>query len=106
MGTVSIPGAFTATEVVTAYKAGGDLIKVFPASNPQYIKDLKGPLDHIPLMPTGGVNLQNIREFQKAGAVAFGIGSSLVDAKQKLTPEYLRELTQKATQFVHTVNNV
>lgn len=104
-GVVSIPGAFTATEIVTAYKAGADIIKVFPASNPQYIKDLRGPLSHIPLMPTGGINLQNISEFQKAGAVAFGIGSSLVDVKQLITEDYLKGLTHKAAQFVEAINS-
>ena len=102
-GKVSIPGAFTATEIVTAYKAGADLIKVFPASNPQYIKDLKGPLNHIPMMPTGGVNLANIKDFQKAGAVAFGIGSSLVDTKQAIADEYLHDLTGKAMLFIKAV---
>ena len=102
-GKLSIPGAFTATEIVTAYKAGADLIKVFPASNPQYIKDLMGPLSHIPMMPTGGVNLHNIADFKKAGAVAFGIGSSLVDTKQAITKTYLEQLTSKAKQFVQAV---
>jgi 2-dehydro-3-deoxyphosphogluconate aldolase / (4S)-4-hydroxy-2-oxoglutarate aldolase len=103
-GIVSIPGAFTATEIVTAYKAGADMIKVFPATSPQYIKELKGPLNHIPLMPTGGINLLNIKDFQKAGAVAFGIGSALVDVKQELTKEYLKQLTEKARLFVQAIN--
>lgn len=103
-GKVSIPGAFSATEIVTAYKAGADLIKVFPASNPQYIKDLIGPLSHIPMMPTGGVNLENIQDFKKAGGVAFGIGSSLVDTKQAITKTYLEQLTSKAKQFVQAVS--
>ena len=102
-GKVSIPGAFTATEIVTAYKAGADLIKVFPASSPQYIKDLMAPLSHIPMMPTGGINLENIKDFKKAGAVAFGIGSSLVDTKQAITKTYLEQLTTKAKQFVQSV---
>jgi 2-dehydro-3-deoxyphosphogluconate aldolase / (4S)-4-hydroxy-2-oxoglutarate aldolase len=104
-GVVSIPGAFTATEIVTAYKAGADMIKVFPATSPQYIKELKGPLDHIPLMPTGGINLQNIKDFQKAGAVAFGIGSALVDVKQEMTKEYLKQLTEKARLFIQAINH-
>lgn len=102
-GKVSIPGAYTATEIVTAYKAGGDLIKVFPASNPQYIKDLMGPLSHIPMIPTGGINLDNIRDFKKAGGVAFGIGSSLVDTKRAITKTYLDQLTAMAKQFVEAV---
>ncbi|HEX4850649.1 MAG TPA: bifunctional 4-hydroxy-2-oxoglutarate aldolase/2-dehydro-3-deoxy-phosphogluconate aldolase, partial [Puia sp.] len=68
---VSIPGAFTPTEILQAYSMGGDIIKVFPARlGPDYIRDILAPLPHIPLMPTGGVNLENIREFKKAGAIA------------------------------------
>ena len=102
---VSIPGAFTATEIVSAFNAGADIVKVFPALNPQYIKDLMGPLSHIPLIPTGGINPDNINAFQKAGAVAFGIGSSLVNASQQITEEALQQLSGKASQFVQAVNN-
>ena len=102
-GSVCIPGAYTPTEILTGYSAGGDLIKVFPANSPSYLKDIAGPLPHIPLLPTGGVNLDNIREFKKAGAVGFGLGGSLVDLKQEITPEYLALLTQKAKQFVEAV---
>ena len=104
-GVVNIPGAYTATEIVQAYQYGGDIIKVFPATSPAYIKDLLGPLSHIPLLPTGGVNLENINEFKKAGAVGFGIGSALVDTKKEVTPEYLTELTQQAWKFVQAINN-
>ena len=97
---VSIPGAFTATEILTAYRNGADIIKVFPASaGAGYFRDLRGPLPHIPLMPTGGVSLENISDFHKAGAVAFGIGSALVDGKQPVTDEYLRQLTETAVKF-------
>jgi 2-dehydro-3-deoxyphosphogluconate aldolase/(4S)-4-hydroxy-2-oxoglutarate aldolase len=102
---VSIPGAFTATEILTAYQAGADIVKVFPAMNPQYISNLRGPLSHIPLMPTGGININNIGEFQKAGGVAFGVGSSLVDAGQQITGDSLRQLTRRADQFVQAVKN-
>lgn len=102
-GAVSIPGAFTATEIVTAYQAGADLIKVFPGTSPQYIKELKAPLSHIPMMPTGGINFANIREYKKAGAAAFGIGSSLVDTKQTITKEYLAQLTANGKQFIEAV---
>ncbi|OGX83835.1 bifunctional 4-hydroxy-2-oxoglutarate aldolase/2-dehydro-3-deoxy-phosphogluconate aldolase [Hymenobacter glacialis] len=103
-GAVSIPGAFTATEILQAYEHGGDIIKVFPASvGATYFKDIAGPLPFIPLMPTGGVSLDNIRNFQKAGAVAFGLGSALVDTSQPVTEEYLRQLTEKARQFVQAV---
>jgi len=103
-GVVSIPGSYTATEILKAYDAGADIIKVFPASNPQYIKDIRGPLSHIPLMPTGGVNISNIAAFQDAGAVAFGIGSSLVDGKQKVTKEYLSFITIRAAEFVKAIS--
>ena len=102
-GVVSIPGAYTATEILQAYKKGGDIIKVFPATSPDYIKNILGPLPHIPLLPTGGVHLENIKEFKQAGAVGFGIGSALVDTKKEVTPEYLIALTEKARQFVQAV---
>jgi 2-dehydro-3-deoxyphosphogluconate aldolase / (4S)-4-hydroxy-2-oxoglutarate aldolase len=103
-GAVSIPGAYTATEIVNAYSNGGDIIKIFPASSPKYIKELRGPLSHIPMMPTGGINLENILEFQKAGAVVFGIGGALVDTKQKLTDEYLKQVTNNARKFVEVIS--
>lgn len=103
-GIISIPGAYTATEIVNAYTNGGDIIKIFPASNPNYIKELRGPLSHISMMPTGGINPDNILEFQKAGAVAFGIGSALVDTKQKLTDEYLKQVTNNARKFVQAIS--
>ncbi|OGX86642.1 2-dehydro-3-deoxyphosphogluconate aldolase [Hymenobacter lapidarius] len=103
-GAASIPGAFTATEILKAYEHGGDIIKVFPASvGATYFKDIAGPLPFIPLMPTGGVSLDNVRDFQKAGAVAFGLGSALVDTSQPVTENYLRQLTEKARQFVQAV---
>lgn len=104
-GAVSIPGAYTATEILKAYEYGGDIIKVFPASasGAGYFKDIAGPLPFIPLMPTGGVSLANIRSFQEAGAVAFGLGSALVDTRQAVTEEYLTQLTARAQQFVAAV---
>ena len=105
-GAVSIPGAYSPTEILKAYRNGGDLIKVFPASaGAAYIRDIRGPLDHIPLMPTGGVNLENIAEFKKAGAVAFGIGSALVNTKNEITEEYLQELTIRARKFRQSVSS-
>ncbi len=81
---VCIPGALTPTEVVTAWKAGADLVKVFPCGpvgGPKYIKALKGPLPQIELVPTGGVSLETVPEFIKAGAAAVAVGSELVDLK-------------------------
>jgi 2-dehydro-3-deoxyphosphogluconate aldolase/(4S)-4-hydroxy-2-oxoglutarate aldolase len=101
LGAVSIPGAFTATEVLAAWRGGADIVKVFPASvGASYIKDLRGPLPQILLMPTGGVNLHNIREFRAAGAVAYGIGSALVPAGQETTPGALDALRQRAVDYI------
>jgi 2-dehydro-3-deoxyphosphogluconate aldolase / (4S)-4-hydroxy-2-oxoglutarate aldolase len=103
-GIVSIPGAYTATEVVNAFAHGGDIIKIFPATNAEYIKVLRGPLSHIPMMPTGGITLENISEFKRVGAVAFGIGTSLVDVKHKITDEYLNRVTENAHRFVQAIS--
>ena len=101
LGAVSIPGAFTPTEIVNAFNSGGEIIKVFPASsNVNYIKEIRAPLPFIPLMPTGGITLDNIKDFQKAGAVAFGIGTALVNTREKVTDEYLEKLTVIANEFV------
>ncbi|WP_017729388.1 bifunctional 4-hydroxy-2-oxoglutarate aldolase/2-dehydro-3-deoxy-phosphogluconate aldolase [Halalkalibacterium ligniniphilum] len=104
-GVLSIPGALTPTEILTAYEHGADLIKVFPASafGPRYLKDVHGPLPHIPLMPTGGLDLDNVGEYIKAGAVAAGIGSSLVNTKKAMDDAYFAELEHKAAQFVQAV---
>ncbi|GAF24010.1 bifunctional 4-hydroxy-2-oxoglutarate aldolase/2-dehydro-3-deoxy-phosphogluconate aldolase [Shouchella hunanensis] len=106
-GKVSIPGAFTPTEILSAYECGADFIKVFPARmGPEYIKDIKGPLPHIPLVPTGGVNERNVQAFLSAGGVACGIGSSLVNTSEAVTKQSLEELTRKAEHFVSlTVNS-
>jgi len=98
---VSVPGAFTATEILTAWRSGADIVKVFPASvGASYLRDIRGPLPQIRLMPTGGVNLGNIREFRAAGAVAYGIGSALVPAGQETTTEALDALRQRAVDYI------
>ncbi|WP_085524613.1 bifunctional 4-hydroxy-2-oxoglutarate aldolase/2-dehydro-3-deoxy-phosphogluconate aldolase [Tuberibacillus sp. Marseille-P3662] len=105
-GVVSIPGAMTPTEILTAYEHGADLIKVFPANimGPGYIKDIQGPLPQIPLMPTGGVHLDNIKTYFDNGAVAAGLGSALVNTKQPINESTLAQLTDKAKQFVKAIN--
>ncbi|PLR81662.1 2-dehydro-3-deoxyphosphogluconate aldolase [Bacillus canaveralius] len=104
-GVVSIPGALTPTEILTAYENGADIIKVFPANvfGPSYIKDIHGPMPQIPLMPTGGLDVDNVGAYIKNGAVAAGIGSSLVNMKQQVNEEFLINLENKARQFVDTV---
>lgn len=104
-GIISIPGAFTATEIYTAYKNGADIVKVFPAISPSYIKDIAGPLPQIKLLPTGGINFENIKDYKKAGAAGFGIGSALVDTKKEINEEYLLQLTNKAQKFVEAISN-
>jgi 2-dehydro-3-deoxyphosphogluconate aldolase / (4S)-4-hydroxy-2-oxoglutarate aldolase len=101
LGAVSVPGAFTATEILMAWRNGADIVKVFPASvGASYLRDIRGPLPQIRLMPTGGVNLNNIREFRAAGAVAYGIGSALVPAGQETTAVALGALRERATDYI------
>src|SRR5512140_3607665 len=79
-----LPGALTPTEVLAAWEAGADFVKVFPAGNmggPKYIKALKGPFPQIEMVPTGGVNLETAADFLKAGACAVAVGGELVDAR-------------------------
>ncbi len=80
-GVVVIPGGFTAREVLAAWRAGADIVKLFPASlgGPHYLKALRAPLPEVDLMPVGGVNEENLAGYLQAGAVAVGVGSSLVD---------------------------
>ncbi len=82
-GCVSVPGALTPSEIVTAYEAGASMVKLFPAVTvgPGYVKQLKGPLAHIPLCVVGGVDASNAAEFVRAGAEAVGVGSALVTAR-------------------------
>ncbi|GAO45127.1 bifunctional 4-hydroxy-2-oxoglutarate aldolase/2-dehydro-3-deoxy-phosphogluconate aldolase [Flavihumibacter petaseus] len=97
LGAVSIPGAFTPTEVVAAYRNGGEIIKLFPAAGGlAYLKDIRAPLDKIPLMPTGGIDASNIRQYSDAGAVAFGIGSSLLGKG----PLDLQRVTENAANLL------
>ena len=84
LGMATMPGAFTPTEIEFAHWLGADIVKVFPAGNmgPDYIKAIRGPLGFIPLAAVGGVSVENIAAFQKAGCVAFGVGGNLVDKKK------------------------
>ena len=77
------PGCFTPTEILDAWEAGADIVKVFPATalGPGYIKDVRAPLPQVKLMPTGGVTVENAGEWIKAGAVAVGVGTALLDTK-------------------------
>jgi 2-dehydro-3-deoxyphosphogluconate aldolase/(4S)-4-hydroxy-2-oxoglutarate aldolase len=101
-----VPGALTPTEIVRAWQAGADLVKVFPTSalGPEYIKDLRGPLPQIKLVPTGGVNLDTVAAFIRAGATALGVGSSLVTKEAVRNRDY-QGLTQLAGEFLKRVRD-
>jgi 2-dehydro-3-deoxyphosphogluconate aldolase / (4S)-4-hydroxy-2-oxoglutarate aldolase len=99
---VVIPGALTPTEILTAWEAGADLVKVFPIAQvggPEYIKAIRGPFPHIPLVPTGGVNLKNAGEFFKAGAAAIAAGGELVDKKAVAEKKY-SVISENAQKFL------
>lgn len=89
-GVASMPGCFTPTEILDAWDAGADVVKVFPATTlgPGYLKDIHGPLPHVKLMPTGGVTLDNAGDWIRAGAVAVGVGTSLLDSKAIAAGDY------------------
>jgi 2-dehydro-3-deoxyphosphogluconate aldolase/(4S)-4-hydroxy-2-oxoglutarate aldolase len=102
---LTMTGALTPTEVITAWKAGSDFVKVFPCGNvggPSYIKALKAALPRIPMIPTGGVNLITAAQFLAAGACALGIGGDLISASalERGAPE---EITEAARQYVAIV---
>ncbi|GAA0321513.1 bifunctional 4-hydroxy-2-oxoglutarate aldolase/2-dehydro-3-deoxy-phosphogluconate aldolase [Bacillus carboniphilus] len=103
-GKIAIPGVFTPTEILQAYEWGADLVKVFPASvlGSKFIKDVRGPLGHIPMMPTGGIDLDNVAEYIKAGAVAAGVGGSLLNKNYIKNSEW-DKLTALAAQYVEKV---
>ncbi|OGG52256.1 MAG: 2-dehydro-3-deoxyphosphogluconate aldolase [Candidatus Handelsmanbacteria bacterium RIFCSPLOWO2_12_FULL_64_10] len=101
---IVMPGAFTPTEILTAWQAGADVVKVFPASvgGPAYFKDVKGPLPQVRLMPTGGVDLTTTGAFIKAGACAVGAGSAMVD-KKAVSAGKFDLITETARKFVEEV---
>jgi 2-dehydro-3-deoxyphosphogluconate aldolase/(4S)-4-hydroxy-2-oxoglutarate aldolase len=102
-----IPGAFTPTEIYSAYSLGADIVKIFPAVKfgPEYLKAVRGPLSQIPIMPTSGVDASNVAEWFRAGAVAVGAVGSVFD------PVLIRdanwnELTKRAREFMEAVRGV
>jgi 2-dehydro-3-deoxyphosphogluconate aldolase/(4S)-4-hydroxy-2-oxoglutarate aldolase len=106
-GVVVMPGALTPTEIVTAWSAGADFVKVFPAGaagGPSYIKSLRAPLPEIKLVPTGGVSLANAAAFIEAGAEAVGVGSELVDLNA-LRKGKEDVIAQRARQLLESVRD-
>ena len=104
-GKLMIAGALTPTEVFTAWSAGSDMVKVFPCGNvggAKYIKALKGPLPQIPLVPTGGVNLETAGDFIRAGSEALGIGGELV-SQSALASGNVQPIIEAAKKYVAIV---
>lgn len=103
-GKLTMPGAFTPTEILAAWEGGADIVKVFPADvvGPAFFKAMRGPLPQIRLMPTGGVDLNTAEDFLKAGACCLGIGSQLVDPKLVAARAFdrLRDLAAKYVEIV------
>ncbi|HUT12280.1 MAG TPA: bifunctional 4-hydroxy-2-oxoglutarate aldolase/2-dehydro-3-deoxy-phosphogluconate aldolase [Thermoguttaceae bacterium] len=101
-----MPGALTPTEVLAAWEAGADVVKVFPSdfTGPKYLKALHGPLPQVRLMPTGGVNLQTAADFLRAGACALGIGGSLVESKAVAAGDMAR-IESLARQYIEIIKN-
>ena len=105
-GKVAIPGAFTPTEIVAAWKGGADIIKIFPASlgGPELIKDLRGPFPQIKFLPTGGVMLENVAQFIKAGAVAVAVGGNIIDKKAVALCKF-DVITENSRKFLDAIKN-
>src|SRR3954449_3906377 len=106
-GKLVMPGAFTPTEILTAWEAGADIVKVFPAEvvGPAFFKAVRAPLPQVRLMPTGGVNLETAADFLKAGACCLGIGSQLVEPKAVAERNFDR-IRDLARQYVSLVQKL
>ena len=106
-GVATTIGALTPTEILTAWQAGATYVKVFPASlgGPRYLRDVLGPLPQLKLIPTGGVDVDNAREFIRAGAVAVALGSNLVDGRSVATEDW-ETITARAQAIVDAVARV
>lgn len=103
-GAAALPGCFTPTEILDAWEAGADVVKVFPATSlgPGYLRDLRGPLPQLRLLPTGGVTVANAGEWIRAGAFAVGVGTALVDAASVEEGRF-GEITRRARELVAAV---
>lgn len=99
-----MPGCFSPTEILTAWEAGADIVKVFPATalGPGFLRDVHGPLPDVKLMPTGGVSVDNAGDWIRAGAVAVGVGSALLDAAALAAGEFSK-ITDRARRIIENV---
>ena len=102
----AMPGCCSPTEIQQAREAGADVVKVFPATSlgPSFFRDVRGPLPHVKLMPTGGVSIENADEWIRAGAVAVGVGSALLDPRAIAAGDYA-SITEKAKRIVANVED-
>ena len=107
LGLVSIPGALTPTEIMTAHAAGADFVKLFPASvlGAEYVKAVKAPLSHIKLLAVGGIDENNMADYLAAGISGFGIGSSITD-KALIADKRFDEITALAEKYVSALRRV
>ncbi|MFD1686887.1 bifunctional 4-hydroxy-2-oxoglutarate aldolase/2-dehydro-3-deoxy-phosphogluconate aldolase [Halobellus litoreus] len=105
-GTLVAPGALTPTEAITAYEAGADLVKIFPASSmgPSHLSSIAGPLPQIPLMPTGGIGLDNVADYVDAGAVVVGAGSAIMDGEAIAAGDF-EAITETAREFRRAIDD-
>lgn len=104
LGAAAIPGCFSPTEIWTAWQTGADAVKVFPATSlgPQYVRDLRAPLPQLRLVPTGGVSLENAGAWIRAGAMAVGVGTALVDTAAVARADWTA-ISRRARHFVDAV---
>lgn len=105
LGMISMPGAMTPSEVITAHNAGADIVKLFPASDlgPGYLKAVRAPLNHIKIMAVGGINQKNMPDFLAAGACGFGVGGNLANSKWIESGEF-EKITNAAIEIVRTLH--
>lgn len=106
-GLLSIPAAYTPTEIEAAHEAGADFVKLFPVTSlgPAYVKAVRGPLSHIPLLAVGGVDLSNLAEYAKAGVAGFGIGGNIIDKKALEAGDY-KAITELARRYVSAIKEL
>lgn len=102
---VAVPGALTPSEIATAYQEGADIVKVFPVANlgVSYLKAVRGPINHIPLMAVGGVSVENIKSFLDAGCSSAGIGSNIINKKRADAGKF-DEIRMAATEFFNAIH--
>ena len=105
LGLIAVPGAFTPSEIAAAYKEGADIVKVFPADSlgVNYIKAVRGPINHIPLMAVGGVSAQNVKSFLDCGCTSAGIGSNIINKKRAKAGQF-DEIRQAALELYNAIH--